>query len=288
MSERIPFAKMNGIGNQIIVADMRGRVDRVTPAAAMALNADPATRFDQLMAVHSPSPKGRDGEIEILNSDGSLAEACGNGTRCVVQWLNRETGNASFAFEVKGKALAAQLLEDGRISLNMCVPRFEWDQIPLSEEFADTRRIELEVGPLGAPLLHTPSVANIGNPHVVFWTKNNVNSYALDKFGPMLEYHMLFPQRVNVTVAQVSGKDELTIRTWERGAGLTRACGSAACAAAVCAARLEKTGRKVLVHLPGGSLEIEWRPDNFIIMTGEAEHEFDGMMDPVTGAWERV
>ena len=288
MDTRIPFAKMNGIGNQIIVADMRWRADSVTAEAAIALAADPQTSFDQLMAVHAPGPVGKDARIEIFNSDGSRAEACGNGTRCVVQWLNKQTGTSSFSFEVDQQPLVAQLLEDGRISVNMGVPRFEWDQIPLSEPFADTRGIELEVGPLGAPILHTPSVANIGNPHAVFWADDDVNSYAIDKFGPMLEHHMLFPQRANISIAQVTGSDELTLRTWERGAGLTQACGSAACAAAVCAARLGKTSRDVRVNLPGGILDIQWRPDNFILMTGEAEHEFDGMLNPLTGEWERT
>ena len=287
MSQNIAFAKMNGIGNKILVADMRGRADHVTPAAAIALAEQSETHFDQLMAVHGPGPVGKDARIEILNSDGSMAEACGNGTRCVVQWLNKQIGGQDYSFEVNGQPLKARLHDDGLISVNMGVPRFEWDQIPLSEEFADTSGIELEVGPLGAPILHTPSVANIGNPHVVFWAKKDVNSYALDKFGPMLEYHPLFPERVNVTIAQLVAEDELTIRTWERGAGLTLACGSAACAAAVCAARLGKTGRNVRINLPGGSLEIEWREDNFIVMTGAAEHEFDGVMNPLTGSWER-
>ncbi|CAG0911679.1 unnamed protein product, partial [Cyprideis torosa] len=139
------------------------------------------------MAVHGPSPMGRDARIEIFNGDGSQAGACGNGTRCVVQWLHGQTGSDQFSFEVQGNPIKAQFLEDGRISVNMGVPRFEWDQIPLSEEFADTRGIELEVGPLGAPILHTPSVVNTGNPHVVFWATKDVNTYALDKFGPMLE-----------------------------------------------------------------------------------------------------
>ena len=288
MSDRVSFAKMNGIGNKIIVADMRKRGDHVTPRAAIALAADPVTRFDQLMAVHAPSPVGRDARMEIFNSDGTRTGACGNGTRCVVQWLNRQTGASEFKFEVDGQPLLSHLLEDGQISVNMGVPRFEWDQIPLSEKFADTRGIELEVGPLGAPVLHTPSVANIGNPHVVFWSDKDVNSFALDKFGPMLEHHMLFPERVNVTIARVTGQDELTIRTWERSTGLTLACGSAACAAVVCAARLEKTGRAVTVHLQGGDLQIDWRADNLIVMTGGAEHEFDGMLDPLTGTWERA
>ena len=288
MSQKIAFAKMNGIGNKIIVADMRARADRVTPQAAIALASNPETHFDQLMAVHAPGPVGKDAVIEIFNSDGSMAGACGNGTRCVVQWLNEQTGKSDYSFEVEGLPLKAQLQPGGQVSVNMGVPRFVWDQIPLSEEFADTRGIELEVGPRGDPILHTPSVANIGNPHVVFWADQDVNSYALDKFGPMLEYHPLFPERVNVTIAQQTGENEMTIRTWERGAGLTLACGSAACAVAVCAARLGKTGRQVHINLPGGSLDIDWRDDNFIMMTGATEHEFNGMLDPLTGDWERL
>lgn len=289
MKQRIKFLKMNGIGNEIIVADMRGRGDSFTPAAAIALGADPKTHFDQLMAVYSPlaqNPVGKDARIEIFNVDGSQAGACGNGTRCVVKWLAQEVGQSDFSFEVQGQPLAAQLLEDGRISVNMGMPRFEWDQIPLSEEFADTRGIELEVGPFGAPILHTPSVVNVGNPHVIFWADKPVDSYGLNRFGPMIEHHMLFPEQVNVSVAQITEKDEIAIRTWERGVGITKACGSAACAAVVSAHRLEKTGRKVQVSPPGGVLEIEWRDDNSIIMTGEAEHEFSGLMDPQTGEWE--
>lgn len=288
MDTRAPFVKMNGIGNEIIVADMRARDDHVTPQAAIALAADPQTKFDQIMAVHNPGPVGKDARIEIFNSDGTTSGACGNGTRCVVQWLNGQTGGNAFSFEVDGQPLAAKLRDDGAISVNMGVPRFAWDQIPLSEEFADTSGIELEVGPLGSPVLHTPAVVNVGNPHVVFWADRDVSTYALDKFGPMLEHHPMFPDRVNVSIAEVTGPDELTMRTWERGAGLTRACGSAACAVAVSAARLGKVGRKSNVYLPGGMLEIEWRPDNFIIMTGAAEHEFSGFFDPQTGTWERV
>ena len=282
----VPFAKMNGLGNKIIVADMRAREDHIAPAAAVALASDPKTHFDQLMAVHAPGKIGKDAVIEIFNSDGTLAGACGNGTRCVVNWLDQPENGDFFSFEVNGQALKAQKLDDGRVTVNMGVPRFEWDQIPLSDEFADTRGIELEVGPLGAPILHTPSAANVGNPHITFWADKDVNTYALDKFGPMLEHHMLFPDRVNISIAQVTNENELTMRTWERGAGLTEACGSAACAAAVNAARTGRTGRKVLTHLPGGPLEIEWRADNFILMTGPTEHEFDGMFDPLTGAWE--
>ncbi|MDD9908300.1 MAG: diaminopimelate epimerase [Ahrensia sp.] len=289
MSETMaPFAKMNGAGNKIVVADMRARGDHVTAQAAIALAQNEETHFDQLMAVHAPGPIGKDAVIEIFNSDGSRAGACGNGTRCVVTRLDVPVNGKFFSFEVDGHPLKAIRGEDGMVTVNMGVPRFEWDQIPLEEEFADTTGIQLQVGPIDNPVLHTPSVVNVGNPHAVFWVEDDVNNYALDKFGPMLEHHMLFPERANISIARVAGNGSLDLRTWERGAGLTLACGSAACAAAVCAYRLKKTGRKVDVSLPGGMLHIEWREDNFILMTGPTEHEFDGFFDPATGAWERA
>ena len=288
MRINVPFSKMNGIGNRIVVADLRGRADMVTEDAARALGHDPDTGFDQLMAIHDAEDARRDATIRIYNTDGSRAGACGNGTRCVVDWLHTREGGDDFCFAVDGQPLSAKRLEDGRISVNMGVPRFDWTQIPLSEEFADTSGIELEVGPLGAPLLHTPAVANIGNPHCVFFAGNDPDTYALDKFGPMLEHHMLFPERANISIAQVTSPTTLKLRTWERGAGLTLACGSAACAAVVCAVRRDLTQRAVTVSLPGGDLEIEWRDDNFIIMTGTATHEFDGTFDPATGEWARI
>ena len=241
-----PFAKMNGIGNDIIVADMRAHAGDVSVNAAVSLAADAATQFDQLMIIQkSDNPEG-DAVIKILNRDGSPAEACGNGMRCVVDYLNRENGQTEFVFQTVAGRLTAKRHENTSISVDMGIPRFEWDQIPLSEEFADTRGIELEVGPIGAPILHTPSVANMGNPHCIFWADKDVNSYALEKFGPMLEHHMLFPEAANISVVQVTAENELTIRTWERGVGETQACGSAACAAAVSAAR---TGRLSLIHI---------------------------------------
>jgi diaminopimelate epimerase len=288
MTLSIDFAKMNGLGNQIIVADMRGQKMRVSPAAAIALNADAATKFDQLMAIHDPKTEGTDAYIEILNSDGSLAEACGNGTRCVVQVLAAETGRKAFTFETMAGILNASELEDGLISVDMGTPKFAWDQIPLSEEFMDTRAIELEIGPLGAPIMHSPSVANMGNPHAIFWVANDVWTYDIARFGPLLENHPLFPERANISIANVTSDSAITIRTWERGAGLTLACGSAACAAAVCAARTDRTGRSVTVTVPGGPLLIQWRDDDHVMMTGPAQWEFAGKFDPDTGAFERA
>jgi len=288
MASAAPFAKMNGLGNDIVVADMRGRADRVTPAAARALNADPATKFDQIMAIHDPRTPGTANYIEIINSDGSMAQACGNGMRCVVQALSAETGQKLFTFETIAGILTAEEHADGLISVDMGVPRFGWQEIPLAEEFRDTRMIELQIGPIDAPVLHSPSVANMGNPHAIFWVDRDVWSYELDRFGPLLENHPIFPERANISIAQVTSRDTLNLRTWERGAGLTAACGSATCAAAVSAARTGRTGRTVTVTVPsGGTLKIDWRDNDHVVMTGPAEWEFSGTFDPATGVWAR-
>jgi diaminopimelate epimerase len=287
MAREASFAKMNGLGNEIIVADMRGHTDRVTPRAAIALNADAATRFDQIMAIHDARTPGTGWYIDILNSDGSSAQACGNGMRCVVQALAAETGQKVFTFETVAGILNAEEHADGTISVDMGRPRFAWNEIPLAEEFADTTRIELQVGPIDAPVLHSPSVVSMGNPHAIFWVENDVWGYELDRFGPLLENHPLFPERANITIAHVTSRDAITIRTWERGAGLTKACGSAACATVVAAARSGRTERSVALTAPGGTLWVDWREDNHVILTGPAEWEFSGMFDPATGSWVR-
>jgi diaminopimelate epimerase len=288
MAADVNFARMNGLGNMILVADMRGRSDRVTPAAARALAADAATLFDQIMAIHSPKTPDTDAYIEIINRDGSLAQACGNGTRCVVQALAAETGKKAFVFETLAGILEASEHEDGLISVDMGMPVFEWDKIPLAEEFRDTRFIELQIGPIDAPVLHSPSAMSMGNPHAIFWVNKDVWSYDLDKFGPLLENHPIFPERANISIAFVESREKIILRTWERGVGLTQACGSAACAAGVSAARTKRTGRDVIVQVPGGPLRIEWRGDNHVIMTGPAEWEFSGKLDPATGEWVRL
>ena len=288
MASAAPFAKMNGIGNEIIVADMRGRDDRVSPAAAIALNADAATRFDQIMAIHDAKTPGTAYFVDILNSDGSGAQACGNGMRCVVQALASETGQKVFTFETIAGILNAEEHANGLISVDMGTPRFGWQDIPLAEEFRDTRMIELQIGPIDEPVLHSPSAVSMGNPHALFWVGNDGWSYDLDRFGPLLENHPIFPERANITLARVLSPDSMVIRTWERGAGLTKACGSAACASVVAAARTNRTGRSVSLLTPGGgTLHVEWREDDHLVLTGAAEWEFSGTFDPVTGGWQR-
>jgi diaminopimelate epimerase len=200
--------------------------------------------------------------------------------RCVAARLFAENGKDALTFETQAGLLECRMAPDGRITVDMGRPRFAWNEIPLAEEFRDTRAIELQIGPIDAPLLHSPSVVNMGNPHAVFWVED-VQAYDLARIGPLLENHPIFPQRANITLAAVKSPEHLVIRTWERGAGLTRACGSAACAAAVAAARLRRCGRKVTVTLPGGDLLIEWRErDDHVLMTGPVEFEFEGRFDP--------
>jgi diaminopimelate epimerase len=159
-------------------------------------------------------------------------------------------------------------------------PRFGWKDVPLAEEFADTRCIELQIGPIDHPILHSPSVLSLGNPHAVFWV-DDVSAYDLSRIGPMLENHPIFPERANISLAHVVSREHIVVRTWERGAGLTKACGSAACAAAVAAARLKRTERKVRITPPGGDLTIEWREaDDHVLMTGPVAYEYEGVFDP--------
>lgn len=292
MAATVEFAKMNGLGNKILVVDMRGRGDRVTPEAAVALAGEAETSFDQIMAIHDPKIDGTDAYIDIINCDGSKAQACGNGTRCVVQALSAETGRKAFTFQTVAGILNAVEHEDGMISVDMGRPVFEWNRIPLSEEFHDTSRIELQIGPIDDPVLHSPSVASMGNPHAIFWVDRDPMSFDLARFGPLLENHPMFPEKANITLAQVTGKDHLRTRTWERGAGLTLACGSAACAAGVSAARTGRTGRKATIDVASSPsrqpLVIEWRErDDHVVMTGPAEWEWSGHLDPVTGSFER-
>lgn len=274
------FVKMNGIGNEIVVVDMRARGGTIKPEEARAAAAPGGAPYDQLMALYPSRTPGTDAFIRIYNNDGSEAGACGNGMRCVADLVSKESGKDALTFETKAGLLNCWKNADGLFTVDMGVPRFKWNEIPLAEEFRDTRFIELQIGPIDKPVLHSPSVVSMGNPHAIFWV-DDVNAYDLARFGPLLENHPIFPERANITLAHIVARDHIIIRTWERGAGLTKACGSAACAAAVAAARLKRTDRKAKVSLPGGELTIEWREkDDHVLMTGPVEFEFNGRFDP--------
>lgn len=274
-----PFVKMNGIGNDIVVLDLRTDSAPVTAADAQAIARKEAVPFDQLMALYPPRVAGTDAYVRIYNSDGSEAQACGNGMRCVVSRDVKNTGRRDFVYETRAGLIPAHFENENTITVDMGKPRFAWNEIPLAEEFRDTRMIELQIGPIDAPVLHSPSVVSMGNPHAVFWV-DDPYAYDLEKFGPLLENHPIFPERANISLAHVKDREYIIMRTWERGAGLTKACGSAACAVAVSAARTKRTGRKVHLALPGGNLFIEWREsDDHVLMTGPAAFEFEGVLD---------
>jgi diaminopimelate epimerase len=272
-----PFVKMNGLGNEIVVVDMRLKGGAIGSADARA--AAQAVPFDQLMALYRPRIAGSDGFVRIFNSDGSESGACGNGMRCLAALMATETGKDKFLFETRAGVLSCWRAGSNLFAVDMGRPRWRWDEIPLAEEFHDTRAIELQIGPLDAPILHSPSVVNMGNPHAIFWVED-VTAFDLARLGPLLEHHPIFPERANITLAAVRSPEHIVIRTWERGAGLTKACGSAACATAVAAARTRRAGRKVKVTVPGGDLSIEWRDTDHVWMIGPVEYEFSGRFEP--------
>jgi diaminopimelate epimerase len=273
------FVKMNGLGNEIVVVDMRGDAAAITPADARAAAGPGGASYDQMMALYPPRTPGTEAFVRIYNSDGSEAGACGNGMRCVASLVAEQTGRDALTFETISGLSNCWKLGDKLFAVDMGAPRFRWDEIPLAEEFADTRAIELQIGPIDRPILHTPSVVNMGNPHAIFWVAD-VGAYDLAKIGPLLENHPIFPERANISLAAVQSRQHIVVRTWERGAGLTRACGSAACAAAVAAVRSRRADRKVTVTLPGGDLTIEWRADDHVLMTGPVELEYAGRFAP--------
>jgi diaminopimelate epimerase len=283
MTTALPFRKMNGLGNQIVVVDLRGTERVLSDGEARAIARRPGAHFDQMMVLHDPRTRGTEAYVRIYNTDGSSAEACGNGMRCVGWTVAQQTARTALNFETVAGLLEVKVGGIDRITVDMGKPRFGWQDIPLAEPFYDTRAIELQIGPIDKPLLHSPSVANIGNPHAIFWVED-VHAFDLARFGPMLENHPIFPERANISLVKVTSPSSIIVRTWERGAGLTRACGSAACAATVCAARKGLTGRQAVVTLPGGDLDIEWRADDRIFMTGPVEVEHDGVLEALEPA----
>ena len=292
MSKDAPIAlrKMNGLGNDFAVLDLRAR------PRALTLSNDQVRRIadresgvgcDQVIAIE-PSSEGADAFMRIWNHDGGEVEACGNAMRCIASVLADELGRQQVTIETRAGVLSATLNPDASVTVDMGAPKFRWDEIPLAEEFHDTRTIELQAGPIDDPVLHTPSAVNVGNPHCIFWV-DDVEAHDLARIGPLLERHPLFPERANISLAHVTSPDAITLKTWERGAGLTRACGTAACAVAIAAARKGLTGRKLTVTLPGGALRMEWREgDDHILMTGPSELEYEATLDPALMTAEAV
>jgi diaminopimelate epimerase len=270
---KIPFLKMHGLGNDFVVLDGRRAAIAVDAAAARAL-ADRRTGIgcDQVILLETARHPAAQVLMRIRNPDGGEVEACGNATRCVADLLRRETGDTRVRIETIAGLLEAEALPDGCVAVDMGPARTDWREIPLGRAM-ETDRVELSLGPLA-----TPVCTNIGNPHATFFV-DDAEAIDLAALGPVLEHHSLFPQRANIGVAAVRDRRNIRLRVWERGAGITRACGSGACAAVVAAHRRGLLERRAAVELDGGSLDILWREDGHVMMTGPAALSFEGAFD---------
>jgi diaminopimelate epimerase len=277
-SGRIAFRKMHGLGNDFVVIDRR-RSDIPIDAALARAVADRHTGIgcDQLIAIEAPRDPTAQAFMRIINADGSEAEACGNGTRCIARLIAEETGTSRVRLETLAGLLDAELLADLRVAVDMGPARTGWRDIPLAREM-DTLRVDLAVGNLANPVC-----TSIGNPHATFFV-DDADAVDLPRLGPVLEHDKLFPERANIGVATVRYRRGIRLRVWERGVGETLACGSAACAALVAAHRRGLTERQATVALDGGDLDILWRPDGgkgggHVMMTGPATLAFEGTVD---------
>jgi diaminopimelate epimerase len=273
--------KMNGLGNEIAVLDLRGSGHVVTAGEARAIGRVPGLHFDQIMVVHDPRTDATRAFVLIYNIDGTEAGACGNGTRCVAWYLSRETDEQQFAVETRAGILDCTRIDEWTFAVDMGAPALGWRDIPLAADPGDTTHVWLDTDVLRAGLPQDFTAVSMGNPHAVFFV-NDVEAHDLARTGPLLEMHAMFPEKANISLAAVNSRSSLTLKVWERGAGLTRACGSGACAAAVAANRRGLTGRDVTVTLPGGDLSISWRGDGHVIMTGPVAFEHETVLQP---AW---
>lgn len=273
----IPFRKMNGLGNDFVVIDARKHPLAISEAQARAIaDRKAGVGCDQLIVMEqSPSADVR---MRIWNAEGGEVQSCGNASRCIADIVMAEKGTQSATIDTMGGFLTAQKAGPLMVTIDQGRPRFGWKEIPLSEAFADTRHIELQVGPIDKPILHSPSVVNVGNPHCIFWV-NDLAAADLGKLGPMIEHHPLFPERTNVEMAKVVSRDHVILNVWERGAGLTKACGTAACAVMAAGYRLKLIDAKCRVTLPGGDLFMAVNEENgHVLMTGPVEYEFEDVL----------
>ncbi len=267
-----PFVKMHGAGNDFVMLDLRdGTAAPCARTAARIADRHRGVGCDQLILITPPSTGLADYGLLFLNSDGSDSGACGNGTRCAAALLMDETGSAEISFESVAGVLDCQRNGDGTVAVDMGRPALDWRGIPLSED-RDTLHLGIAEGPLCDPV-----GVGMGNPHAVFFVED-VAAVPVERIGPRLERHRLFPERANIGIAQVKGRDRIRLRVWERGAGLTQACGSGACAAAVAGVRRGLTDRRVTIEVDGGELHIDWAEDDHVLMSGPTATSFRGVL----------
>jgi len=266
--------KMNGAGNAILVLDLRGTGYVATPFDARALHHAPGLAYDQLMVLNDPQKLQDDATMTIYNQDGSLSASCGNGTRCVAHVLAENTGESEIRLSTSAGKLT--VFREGPLSykVDMGPPRLDWRDIPLAHAVADTGAVDLER--FGLP---PASCVSMGNPHVIFFVRE-ADKFDLSVIGPALEHDPLFPERANISLARVLSPDSVRLKVWERGTGLTLACGTAACATLVAGVRAGLLNRRAKIALPGGDLVIAWREsDGHVEMTGPVELEFIRVLD---------
>jgi len=273
----LPFTKMQGLGNDFVVIDARSRPVSLDLSARRRI-ADRRLGIgcDQLILLERAAAGRADVFMRIYNNDGSEAAACGNATRCVAARLMAERGVERITVETIAGLLETRAAGEGRIAVDMGAARTDWQAIPLAEP-CDTLHLPLSLGPLADPV-----ATNIGNPHATFFVAD-VAAIDLERLGPELERHPLFPDRANIEIAQVLAPDRIRMRIWERGAGITQASGSGSCATLVAAARRGLTRRRAEVMLDGGSLTIEWLENNHVLMTGPWAESFRGEIDLAVG-----
>ena len=273
--DNFPFRKMNGLGNEFVVLDLRGSdIELSSELAKLIADKKTGPGCDQVITIES-RPGFEGPFMGVWNADGSEVGACGNAARCIGWLLMEEDASDAATFWTEAAELSASRGGGENITIDMGEPKLDWPDIPLAEQMDDTRFIDIKLGPIDDPVLWGPSAVNMGNPHCIFFV-DDADAQALDRFGPMVENHPLFPERANVSVAEVKSKYNIRLRVWERGVGITEACGTAACAALVAAHRRRLTDRKATIELDGGSLAIEWRDDNHVMMTGPVELEYAG------------
>ena len=273
-----PFVKMNGAGNDFVVVNALDAPFAPAADQARAI-ADRATGqgCDQLIAIE-PSATG-DAFMRVWNANGGTVETCGNALRCVGWLLMQANGTDRVVIDTLGGPTVTTRAGDQRVTVDMGAPRLRWDEIPLAEAM-DTYGIELQIGPIDVPVIHTPGAVSIGNPHVVFFMDDTPDDGFVRGSGSLIEHHPLFPEGVNVGFAHVLSPDRIRLRVWERGAGLTRACGTGACAALVAAHRRGLTGRSATVEVDGGELFIDWdEASGHVFMTGPVEVERTGTLE---------
>jgi diaminopimelate epimerase len=269
-----PFLKMHGLGNDFVVLDAREKPLALDEKKARAIaDRHRGVGCDQLLILEKPRSPGADVFMRIRNADGGEVGACGNGTRCIADLVMGETGKERVVVETAAGLLEAEAAPGGRIAVDMGEARLEWREIPLARE-CDTLHVPLSLGPLVDPVC-----TSMGNPHATFFVAD-AEAIDLAALGPRLERDPIFPERANIGVAQMLARTRLRFRVWERGAGITVACGTGASAALVAAARRGLAERRAEIIVDGGPLEIEWCADGHVILTGPAAVSFAGTLDP--------